>query len=115
MGALKHFFNNRDVDKNQSGNPHCRTTQRNPMGLQKLEPNQKQSTKELSSWSNHFGHLIEPIREQHIKTQEVRGVLCNIPNINAFIIKCTATYIEKKPIKFLTAWIHRKRKMVHHS
>ena len=25
------------------------------------------------------------VREQHIKNQEIRGILCNIPNVNAFI------------------------------
>ena len=58
------------------------------------------------------------VREQHIKNQEIRGLLCNLPNVDAYIDKCTATYIGKVsrsnpdsyPLKFLTAWIHGKRK-----
>ena len=58
------------------------------------------------------------VREKHIKNKEVRGILCNIPNIDAFIIKRTAVYLGKVsrsnnntyPIFFLAAWITGKRK-----
>ena len=58
------------------------------------------------------------MKEKHIKNKEVRGLLCNIPNIDAYIVKRTATYIGKisrtddnfYPKKFLAAWIVGKRK-----
>ena len=58
------------------------------------------------------------VREKHIKNKEVRGLLCNIPNIDAFITKRMATYVgkvtradhESLPKKFLTAWINGSRK-----
>ena len=58
------------------------------------------------------------VKEKHIKNKEVRGILCNIPNIDVFIIKRTATYLGKisrsdnstYPKKFLAAWITGKRK-----
>ena len=34
------------------------------------------------------------VREKHIKNKEVRGILCNIPNIDAYIAKRTAVYLE---------------------
>jgi hypothetical protein len=48
----------------------------------------------------------------------VRGLLCNIPNVDAFITKRTATYVgkvarsdqESLPKKFLTAWINGSRR-----
>ena len=57
-------------------------------------------------------------RTTNQKPDEVRKILCNIPNIDAFINKRTATYIgkisrsspESYPVKFSTAWIHGKRK-----
>ena len=57
-------------------------------------------------------------REQHIKNKEVRGLLCDIPNIDTFIHRKTATYIGKitrvdlstYPKKFLAAWINDSKK-----
>jgi len=48
----------------------------------------------------------------------VRGLLCNIPDIDAFIYRRTATYIGKVirteestyPRKFLAAWINDSKK-----
>jgi len=63
----------------------------------------------------------DQVREKHIKNHEVRGLLSNIPNIDAFIDKRTANYIGKisrsnpstYPRKFLIAWIHGKKKNGH--
>ena len=56
-------------------------------------------------------------RKTH-KNREVRGMLANIPNIDAFIHRRTATYIGKivranettYPKKFLAAWINNSKK-----
>ena len=42
-----------------------------------------------------LGIRWDQVREKHIKNREVRGMLCNIPNVNAYIIKRTANYIGK--------------------
>ena len=65
-----------------------------------------------------LGIRWDQVREKHIKNREVRGLLCNIPNIDAYIAKTTAPYIGKisriddsfYPKKFLAAWIIGKRK-----
>ena len=56
------------------------------------------------------------VKEKQIKNKEVRGILWNIPNVDAFIIKRTATYLgnislldnSTYPKKFLAAWKTRK-------
>jgi hypothetical protein len=58
------------------------------------------------------------VREDHIKNKEIRKLLFNIPNIDAYINKRTAAYIGKVtrsnndsyPKKFLAAWINTKKK-----
>ena len=65
-----------------------------------------------------LGSRWNQVKEQHIKNKEVRGPLCKIPNIDAFIHWRTATYIGKVkradkttyPNKFLVAWINESRK-----
>ena len=52
-----------------------------------------------------------------MKNKEVRGMLCNVPNDDLYIIKRTANYIGKierlndyfYPKKFLAAWIVGKK------
>jgi hypothetical protein len=53
-----------------------------------------------------------------IKNKDVRGLLCNTPNIDEFIRKRTATYLgkvsrsdqESLPKKFLATWINGSHK-----
>ena len=52
------------------------------------------------------------------KKSKIRGMLCNMPNVDAFITRRTATYIGKiarsdndaLPKKFLAAWINKSKK-----
>ena len=59
---------------------------------------------------------MEPSQRKTQKKHEVRGLLCNIPNIDAFIVRRTAVYLGKvtrsnnNPKKNLAAWINGKRK-----
>jgi hypothetical protein len=61
---------------------------------------------------------MEPSQRATYKNKEVRGLLCNIPDIDAFIHQRTATYIGKTiradenayPKKFLAAWINDSKK-----
>jgi hypothetical protein len=65
-----------------------------------------------------LGIRWDQVREKHIKNKEVRGLLCNIPNVDAFIMKRTAPYLGKisrlnsdsLPKKFLATWISGSRK-----
>ena len=84
----------------------------------------KRNTDKLMSFHHNairriLGIKWNQVREKHIKNKEVRGLLCNIPNIDAYIIRRTATYLGKisrsdnnnYPKKNLTAWINQKRKI----
>jgi len=78
----------------------------------------KQNLSKRTSFHHSAIHRILAIswkqaREKHIKNKEVRGMLCNIPNIDAFVTRRTAVYIRKitrsegnsLPKKLLAAWI----------
>ena len=123
MGAAKHFFNNKDVDKRIKAQIYvagplnallwgCETWNLTKYNLNKL----------MSFHHSAIRWILDirwdQVREKHIKNKEVRGLLWNILNIDAYIVKQTATYIGKisrtddnfYPKKFLAAWIVGKRK-----
>ena len=58
-----------------------------------------------------------------MKNKEARGMLCNMPNVDAFITKRMVTYVGKiarsdsdtLPKKFLAAWINSKKKAEPHN
>ena len=123
MGASKYFFDNKDVDKRIKTEIYvagplnallwgCETWNLTKDNLKKIMVFHHGAIRRI------LGIRWNQVREQHIKNHEIRGILCNIPNVDAFINKRTATYIgkvsrsnpESYPIKFLTAWIHGKRK-----
>jgi hypothetical protein len=60
----------------------------------------------------------EQVRNERIRNKQVRFCFCNIPKIESFINKRTATYVGKVarssddelPKKFLGAWMHQPRK-----
>ena len=123
MGASKYFFDNKDVDKRIKTKIYvagpcnallrgCETWNLTKDNLKKIMVFHHGAIRRI------LGIRWNQVREQHIKNHEIRGILCNIPNVDAFINKRTATYIgkvsrsnpESYPIKFLTAWIHGKRK-----
>mmetsp|Transcript_1493 Transcript_1493/g.2313 ORF Transcript_1493/g.2313 Transcript_1493/m.2313 type:complete len:881 (+) Transcript_1493:452-3094(+) len=123
MGAAKHFFNNKDVDKRIKAQIYvagplnallwgCETWNLTKYNLNKLMSFHHSAIRRI------LGIRWDQVREKHIKNKEVRGLLCNIPNIDAYIVKRTATYIGKisrtdvnsYPKKFLAAWIVGKRK-----
>jgi len=126
MGASKHFFDNKDIDKKIKAEIYiagplnallwgCEAWNLTKCNLKKLMSFHHSAIRRILNirW--------DQVREKHIKNHEVRGLLCNIPNIDAFIDKRTATYIGKisrsnprtYPKKFLTAWIHGKKKNGH--
>ena len=123
MGVAKSFFDNKDVDKRIK----CQIYVAGPLnallwGCETWNLT-KRNLNRLSSF--HHGAIRRilviswrEVREKHIKNKEVRGILCNIPNIDAFITKRTAGYIGKitrseensLPKKFLAAWISGSQK-----
>ena len=123
MGASKYFFDNIDVDKRIKTEIYvagplnallwgCETWNLTKDNLKKIMVFHHGAIRRI------LGIRWNQVREQHIKNHEIREIRCNIPNVDAFINKRTATYIgkvsrsnpESYPIKFLTAWIHGKRK-----
>ena len=123
MGAAKTFFDNKDVSRKVKCQIYtagplnallwgCETWNLTRRNLDRLKSFHHGAIRRI------LGIRWEQVREKHIKNKEVRGLLCNIPNVDAFIMKRTATYLGKisrlnsdsLPKKFLTAWISGSRK-----
>ena len=123
MGASKYFFDNKDIDKRVKSEIYvagplnallwgCESWNLTKKNLNKLTAFHHSAIRRI------LGIRWDQVREKHIKNKEVRGLLCNIPNIDAYIAKRTATYLGKisrlnnncYPKKFLTAWITGGRK-----
>jgi hypothetical protein len=123
MGTAKTFFDNKDVDKRIK----CQVYVAGPLnallwGCESWNLTRRNLDKLTSFHHNAIRRILginwNQVREKHIKNKEVRGLLCNIPNIDAYITRRTATYLGKisrsddmnLPKKILTAWINKKRK-----
>ena len=100
MGAAKTFFDNKDVDKRIK----CQVYAVGPLnallwGCKSWNLTRHNLDKLTSFHHNAICQILginwNHIREKHIKNREVRGLLCNIPNIDAYITRRTATYISK--------------------
>jgi hypothetical protein len=123
MGASKYFFDNKDVCKKIKSQIYvagplnallwgCESWNLTKHNMNKLMAFHHSAIRRI------LGIKCNQVREKHIKNKEVRGILCNIPNIDAFIAKRTAVYLGKVsrsnnntyPKKFLAAWITGKRK-----
>ena len=123
MEAAKHFFDNKDIDKRIKSQVYvtgslnvlllgCESWNLTKDNLRKLTVFHHGAIRRILriKWSQ--------VREQHIKNKEVRGLLCNIPDIDAFIHRRMATYIGKIsrsdtntfPKIFLAAWINESKK-----
>jgi hypothetical protein len=123
MGVAKSFFDNKDVNKRIKSQIYiagplnallwgCETWNLTKRNLDKLKSFHHGAIQRILAIKWH------QVREQHIKNKEVRDLLSNIPNIDAFITKRTAVYLGKVsrsdydslPKKFLAAWINGSRK-----
>ena len=123
MGAAKSFFDNKDVDKRIKSQVYvsgplnallwgCESCYLSKNNLRKLTAFRHGAIRRI------LGIKWNQVREQHIKNREVRGLLSNIPNIDAFIHRRTATYIGKivranettYPKKLLSALINDSKK-----
>jgi hypothetical protein len=123
MGAAKYFFDNKDVDKRIKSQVYvsgplnallwgCESWNLTKENLRKLTVFHHGAIRRI------LGIKWSQVREKHIKNKEVRGFLCNIPDIDAFIHRRTATYVGKisranmntYPKKFLAAWINESKK-----
>ena len=123
MGASRHFFDNRDIDRRIKKEIYvagplnallwgCESWNLIKKNLDKLKSFHHGAIRRILNikWNQ--------VREDHIKNKEIRKLLFNIPNIDAFINKRTAAYIGKVtrsnndsyPKKFLAAWINTKKK-----
>ena len=123
MGAAKTFFDNKDVDKRIK----CQVYVAGPLnallwGCESWNLTRRNLDKLTSFHHNDIRRILginwNQIREKRIKNKEVRGLICNILNIDAYITRRTATYLGKisrsdninLPKKFLTAWVNKKGK-----
>jgi len=90
MGAAKHFFDNKDVNKRIKSQIYvagplnallwgCESWNLTKNNLHKLAVFHHGTIRRI------LGIKWNQVREQHQKNKEVRGLLCNIPNIDAFI------------------------------
>jgi hypothetical protein len=126
MGASKHFFDNKDIDKRIKAEIYIAGPLNALLwGCEAWNLTKNNLNKIMSFHHNAIRRILnirwDQVREKHIKNQEVRGLLCNMPNIDAFINRRTATYIgkisrsnpESYPKKILAAWIQGKRKNGH--
>ena len=123
MGASKSFFDNKDVDKRINAQIYiagplnallwgCEAWNLTKLNLNKLTAFHHSAIRRI------LGIKWDQVRQKHIKNKEVRGMLCNMPNVDAFITRRTATYIGKItrsdndafPKKFLAAWINKSKK-----
>ena len=123
MGAAKYFFDNKDIDKRIKSQIYiagplnallwgCESWNLSKNNLRKLTAFHHGAIRRI------LGINWNQVREKHIKNREVRGLLCNIPNVDAFIHRRTATYVGKiirsnektYPKKFLAAWINDSKK-----
>jgi hypothetical protein len=124
MGAARHFFDNKDVDKRIKSQIYVAGPLNALLWGFESWNLTKNNLRKLTAFHHGairriLGIKWSQVREQHIKNKEVRGLLCNIPNIDAFIYRRTATYIGKiiradtntsYPKKFLAAWINDHKK-----
>ena len=123
MGTAKTFFNNKDVDKRNK----CQVYVAGPLnallwGCESWNLTRRNLDKLASFHHNAIRRILgiswNQVRKKHIKNREVRGLLCSIPNVDAYITRRTATYLRKisrsddinLPKQILTAWINKKRK-----
>jgi len=126
MGASKHFFDNKDIDKRIKAQIYIASPLNALLwGCEAWNLTKRNLNKIMSFHHSAIRRILnirwDQVRNNHIKNHEVRGLLCNIPNVDAFINKRTATYIgkisrsnpEAFPKKFLAAWICGKRKNGH--
>ena len=124
MGAARHFFDNKEVDKRIKSQNYvagplnallwgCESWNITKNNLRKLAAFHHRAIRRI------LGIKWSQVREQNIKNKEVRGLLWKIPNIYAFIYQRTATYIGKiireststsYPKMFLAAWINNHKK-----
>lgn len=87
MGAWKLFFDIKDIDKKFKVEIYIAGP------LNGLLWGCKNNLQKVMSFHHGairriFGIRWNQVREQQINNHEVRGMLCNIPNVNAFIIEC---------------------------
>ena len=90
MGVSKHFFDNRDVDKRIKAEIYvagplnallwgCEAWNVTKDNLNKIMVFHHGAIRRI------LGIRWNQVREQHIKNQEIRGLLCNLPNVDAFM------------------------------
>ncbi len=123
MGASRHFFDNKDVDRRVKTQIYIAGPLNALLWGCESWNLTKRNLNKLRSFHHGAIHQIlsirwQQVRDKHIKNAEVKALLYNIPNVDAFIARRTANYISKisrsnettYPKKFLAARINKSRK-----
>jgi hypothetical protein len=100
MGIARTFFDNKDVDKRIKAQIYvagplnallwgCETWNLMKRNLSRLRSFHHGAIRRILAikWNQ--------VREKHIKNEEVKAMLCNIPNIDVYITKRTTVYLGK--------------------
>jgi hypothetical protein len=124
LGIAKHFFNNKDIDIRTKYNIYsafainaalwgCESWNLSTRNKNQLESFHHSAIRRILNikW--------QQVCDNRIRNKQVRFRFCNIPKIESFINKRTATYVGKVtrssdnelPKKFLGAWMHQPKKL----
>jgi hypothetical protein len=100
MGIARTFFDNKDVDKRIKAQIYVAGPLNALLWGCEAWNLAKRNLSRLRSFHHGAIHRIlaikwNQVREKYIKNEEVRAMLCNIPNIDAYITKRNAAYLIK--------------------
>jgi hypothetical protein len=123
MGVTKYFFNNKDVDRRTKHAVYT-ASPLNALLFGAETWNLSEKNKKYLESFHHgairriLGINWKQVREERIRNKQVRFRFCNIPKIETYIYRRTATYVGKVsrapedtlPKCFLGAWIKMPRK-----
>jgi hypothetical protein len=124
LGAAKQFFNNKDVDLRTKHSIYTSFMINAALWGCESWNLSTRNKKQLESFHHSAIRKIliiqwQQVRDDRIRNKQVRFCFCNIPTIESFINKRTATYVgkiarsdaSKLPKKFLGAWMNQPRKI----
>jgi hypothetical protein len=124
LGAARHFFNNKDVDIRTKYTIYNSFVINAALWGCKSWNLSGKNKKQLESFHHSAIRKIlnikwQQVQDERIRNKQVRFRFCNIPKIETYINRCTATYIgkiarsneEDLPKKFLGAWMYQPRKI----
>ena len=123
MGRTKHFFNNKDVDiRTKYAIYNAFVINTVLLGCESWNLSTKNKNALESFHHSAIRRILniswDRVRNERIRNKQVRFWFCNIPKIESYINKRTATYVgkiarsndEELPKKILGAWMPQSKK-----